>query len=102
MMLTVALAGAAPAAAQQVQITRLADFAFGTVGVDADISSSKDVCISSSGAPGRYNVVATGSGINRAFTLTGAGAPMAYEVQWSGAAGRSSGPRWSPGSRRPG
>ncbi|WP_171009442.1 hypothetical protein [Sphingomonas sp. 2SG] len=91
MMLAVALAGAAPAAAQQVQITRLADFAFGTVGVDADISSSKDVCISSSGVLGRYNVVASGSGTNRAFTLAGAGAPLAYEVQWSGTPGRATG-----------
>jgi hypothetical protein len=42
MMLVAALAGATPAAAQQIQLTRLADFAFGTVGVDADINSSKE------------------------------------------------------------
>jgi hypothetical protein len=91
MMLVAALGGATPAAAQQIQLTRLTDFAFGTVGVDADISSSKDVCVSSSGVLGRYNIVATGSGTNRAFTLAGAGAPMAYEVQWSGTAGRATG-----------
>jgi hypothetical protein len=91
MSLAAALAGGGPAAAQQIQITRLADFAFGTVGVDADISSSKDLCVSSSGLLARYTLVATGSGANRAFTLAGAGAPLAYEVQWSATAGRTTG-----------
>lgn len=86
----VALAGGVPAAAQQVQITRLADFTFGVVGVGQDASLSKNVCISSSGS-GRYSIVATGSGTSRAFTLAGAGLPMAYEVQWNAAANQPTG-----------
>ncbi|MEI5688547.1 hypothetical protein [Sphingomonas kyungheensis] len=89
--------GASPAAAQQVQITRLGDYAFGLVGVDQDISSSRSLCVSAANLTGRYSVTASGSGAGQAFTLAGAGAPLPFEAQWSGSAGQTSGTALVPG-----
>jgi len=80
-----------PAAAQQVQITRLNDIALGFASVDQDATGSRNVCVSATGVTGRYSVLATGSGDGNAFTLAGAGAPLAYDVQWSGTANQGTG-----------
>ena len=86
------VAPAAPAAAQQVQISKLSDVAFGTI-VDftTDSVSAQNVCIFSSTAQKGYNIRATGSGTGSAFTLANGSARLAYEVQWSANSGRTTG-----------
>lgn len=85
-------AAAAPASAQ-ARISKLSDIAFGTLSNFAtDSVQAQSVCAYSLGLLGAYHVTATGSGAGGAFTLdNGAGATLAYEVQWSDSAGRSSG-----------
>lgn len=91
------LAGSpAHAVSNKVRITNLSDVAFGTIanlGVDAVRSQS--VCVYSATATAGYNVTATGSGTGGAFELAGPG-PMAFDVQWSGSAGQSSGIQLTP------
>ncbi len=81
-----------PAAAQGVQITRLSDVSFGTItNVGVDQVQSQSVCAYSGLLGGRYSLTATGSGAGGAFTLSNGGSVLAYEVQWSGTSGQSSG-----------
>ena len=85
-------AAAAPASAQ-ARINKLSDIAFGTLSNFAtDSVQAQSVCAYSLGLLGAYHVTATGSGTGGAFTLgNGAGATLAYEVQWSDSAGQTSG-----------
>jgi hypothetical protein len=110
--LVCALAGAVvalsphAAAAQQARINKLTDVAFGTIanlGVDASIAQS--VCAwSTTGSPGvrGYNVRATGNGTANAFTLASGLRTMAYEVQWNGSPGQTSGTSLTAGVTKTG
>jgi hypothetical protein len=90
---------AAPAVAQQVQLTHLSDVAFGTISnLGVDQVQSQSVCAYSGLLGGRYSVSATGSGTGGAFTLASGSATMPYEVQWSGTAGQTSGTAMTPGA----
>lgn len=101
--IAITLSATAPASAQQVRITKLSNASFGTISsFGADKTKSQNVCVYSSNLDGGYNVTATGSGSGGAFTLSGSGAALAYEVQWSDASGQSSGTSLSPGVTFPG
>jgi len=89
--------------AQQVQITRLADFSFGVLATTAgDVTQSRNVCVSATSLGGGYSIRAIGSGGGGAFTLAGAGAPMAYDVQWAARPNQSNGVALQPGTTRGG
>ena len=86
------IAPAAPAAAQQVQITKLSDVAFGTItDLTTDSVSAQNVCVFSSTQQKGYNIRATGNGAGNAFTLGNGPASLAYEVQWNQNSGRTTG-----------
>lgn len=81
-----------PAAAQGVQISHLSDVSFGTIAnVGVDQVQSQSVCAFSGLLGGRYSLTATGSGAGGAFTLANGSGVLAYEVQWNGTSGQSSG-----------
>ncbi|HJQ57418.1 MAG TPA: hypothetical protein VJ890_10950 [Vineibacter sp.] len=83
---------------QQARITKLTDVAFGTIsnlGIDA--SRSQNVCAYSSASLKGYSVRATGSGTSGAFSLVNGARQVAYEVQWSGTSGQTSGTALSSG-----
>src|SRR5215831_11242557 len=86
-------------AAATVRITKLQDVSLLSLNPFANASSSQNVCVFSSTATKGYNVTATGSGANSAFTLSaGAFVPvLPYSVQWSQVSGQSSGATLSPG-----
>jgi hypothetical protein len=88
---------AEPAAAQQVQINKLSDVAFGTItDFTTDSLSAQNVCVFSTTAQKGYNITAQGSGAASAFTLANGPATMAYEVQWNSNSGRTTGTNLSP------
>lgn len=88
---------AGPARAQKVRITNLTDVDFGTIAnLQADSRRSQNICLYSSGTAGGYSVVATGSGSGSAFSLSNGPSLMAYDVEWSGQSGQSSGVALSP------
>lgn len=87
-----ALFTAQAAPAQQVRISRLTDVAIGSISnFTTDIVRSQNVCAHSTAASNRYSVTARGSGTGNAFTLASGTARLAYEVQWAGAIGQTSG-----------
>ena len=93
-----ALGLSAPAAAQQVRLTKLTNAAFGTISsFAADSIKAQSVCAYSSTTGGRYNITATGSGSGSAFTLSGGSSTLAYEVQWSNSSGQTLGTSLTPG-----
>lgn len=93
------LAVTMPAEAQLVQISGLADVDFSALPTTgADQIKSQSVCAFSGVLGGRYTITATGSGAGGAFTLANGGATMAYEVQWSGSSGQTSGTNLTSGS----
>lgn len=75
----------------RVQISKLADVAFGTVDPTAAASSAEDVCVWSNTSGKGYTVTASGSGTSNAFTLSDGTDTLAYDVQWSDSAGQSTG-----------
>jgi hypothetical protein len=96
--LACACGSASPAGAQLVRITRLSNANFGTISNFGSVSTkNQNVCVYSSNLGGGYNVTATGSGSGGAFTLSGSGATLPYEVQWSSSSGQTSGTSLSPG-----
>lgn len=96
-----ALLVAAPAQAQNVRVTSLTNFTFGTIAnLLADQTQSKSLCAYSS--TGRYSVRATGSGAGGAFALSAGTRTLAYEVQWNSAAAQTSGTALTAGVTRSG
>lgn len=88
---------AAPAAAQKVRITNLADVDFGTIAnLQADSRRSQNVCLYSNSAGGGYSVLASGSGAGSAFSLSNGPSLLAYDVEWSDQSGQTSGAALSP------
>lgn len=88
---------AAPAAAQKVRITNLADVDFGTIAnLQADSRRSQNVCLYSNGMGGGYSVLASGSGAGSAFSLSNGPSSLAYDVEWSDQSGQTSGAALSP------
>jgi hypothetical protein len=86
------------AQAQQVQISKLTDVAFGTIAnFTTDQTNSQSVCAYSSATGGRYSVTASGSGSGGAFTLASGGSQLAYEVQWAATANQTTGVALTPG-----
>lgn len=86
------VATAAPASAQQVQISKLSDVAFGAIAdLTVDSQSAENVCVFSSMAQKGYNIRAQGSGAASAFTLLNGSATLPYEVQWNANSGRTTG-----------
>ncbi len=90
---------AVPAAAQGVRISNLSDVTFNTIAnVSVDQVRSQSVCAFSGLLGGRYRLTASGSGVGNAFTLANGSSTLAYEVQWSGTSGQSSGTNLVSGS----
>jgi hypothetical protein len=79
-------------AADQVKISRLTDYTFGPISnFTSDISIARDFCVYSSAIGGRYNVTAYGDGGGGAFTIASGTDTLAYDLQWAGTAGATSG-----------
>jgi hypothetical protein len=90
----VALAAGLPSAAlaQQVQISRLADRAFGTItALETDQRLSRNVCVYSSAAGGRYSITARGDGTGSAFTIASGIRTIPYQVEWAQISGQTTG-----------
>ncbi|MFC4296151.1 hypothetical protein ACFO0A_13910 [Novosphingobium tardum] len=86
----------APASAQKVRITGLADLAFGSINnFSADASIAQDVCVYSQASG--YLVTATGAGPGGAFELASGSLRLPVEVQWSDSPGQTIGTALSPG-----
>jgi len=85
---TVGISATIPA---RVQLTGLADFAFGTIEPGASASTSKNVCVWSNTSTKGYNITATGDGASNAFTLSNGSTTLAYGVEWAGSASQASG-----------
>jgi hypothetical protein len=91
------LVQSAPGSAQKVRITNLSDVDFGTItNLQADSRRAQNICLYSNGATGGYSVLASGSGAGSAFSLANGPSLMAYDVEWSGQSGQSSGTALSP------
>ena len=87
----------APALAQKVRITNLSDVDFGTIAnLQADSRRSQNICLYSNGTSGGYSVLASGSGSGSTFSLANGPSQLAYDVEWSGQSGQSSGTALSP------
>ncbi|PZQ57526.1 MAG: hypothetical protein DI555_00925 [Novosphingobium pentaromativorans] len=90
---------AAPASAQQFQITQLTDVSFGTISsVATNRSASQTVCVYAS--LGRYSITARGSGASNAFTLgntANSAQQLAYTVQWAFTGNQTTGTQLTAG-----
>lgn len=82
----------------RVELSGLADINFGTVNPSAAATSAEDVCVWSNTTGKGYTVTATGSGAANAFTLTDGTNSLAYDVQWAGSAGQTSGTSLTSGT----
>ncbi len=96
-LLLLLLSSPAAAASNKVRLTKLADVNFGTVAsLGSDAVQSQSVCLYADTNTNGYDVTAIGTGAGGAFQLTSGLSSMAYEVQWSGSSGQSSGIRLDP------
>jgi hypothetical protein len=78
--------------ASRVQISGLRDVTFLNVDPNAAQLDAQSVCVWSNSAGRKYNITATGSGTNKAFTLASTGLnPVAYSVEWAALPGRDVG-----------
>ena len=80
-------------AANRSRISALADVSFGAITTfGADLVRSQSICVYSKSPPlDQYRVTASGSGAGGAFELSSGTDMLPYEVQWSAAAGQSTG-----------
>jgi hypothetical protein len=84
-------------AAPQAQISGLTDLSFGTVASFAsDAVRSESICVFSNTKNNAYSVTASGTGTGGAFTLSSGTSLLAYDVQWNGQSGQTSGTQLSP------
>jgi hypothetical protein len=93
------LLASTPVGAQSnnVRITQLSDVAFGTpASLSVDATAAQSICVFAQTAGRGYQVTASGSAPGGVFALTSGAALLDYEVQWSSAAGQSSGTQLSP------
>lgn len=94
----VALVSATTAAAQQVQLTGLADVNFGIVNnLTVDAVSSQSICVWANGNPSDYRITATGSGAGGSFALANGSNQLAYQVRWNSQSGQANGSLLTPG-----
>lgn len=82
----------------RVQISGLADIAFGTVDPTAPAAKAEDVCVWSNTSARGYQVTATGSGAGSAFTLSDGTNTLPYSVEWAGSSGQLSGTSLTSGT----
>jgi len=91
-LICLTLAAPGNAASNKVRVTQLGDIGFGAVvNLSVDAIRSENVCLFADTNTNGYNVTASGTGPGGSFQLTSGISSMAYEVQWSGTAGQSSG-----------
>lgn len=88
---------AASAASNKVRMTNLSDVAFGTIAnLNVDAVRNESLCLYADTSSLGYNITATGTGAGGAFQLSSGAGSMAYDVEWSSAAGQSSGTQLTP------
>ena len=87
----------APASAQRVRISDLADTNFGLITSLADQRRSQSVCAFANGRDNSYSISALGSGAGSAFVLSNGSAILPYSVEWNDQPGQTSGANLSPG-----
>ena len=87
---TVSISATIPA---RVQISGLADFAFGTLDPATAASTSKNVCVWSNSGTKGYNITASGDGggSGTSFKLSNGTTTLDYGVEWAGSSGQASG-----------
>ena len=87
----------APAAADKVRITKISDVNFGLISnLQSDARQSQNICLFSNSIAGAYSISAAGSGAGSSFELSSGSASLAYEVEWSGQSGQTSGTPLAP------
>ena len=87
----------APASAQKVRITNLADVNFGLISnLQADSRQSQSICLYSQSVAGAYSISATGSGPGSSFALSDGANSLGYDVEWSAQSGQTSGTQLAP------
>lgn len=92
---TVAISASVPS---RVRITGLADVAFTSQDPTVAALDAQDVCVWSNTATRGYSITATGSGAASAFLLSNGSTTVPYTVQWSAAAGNTSGSALTAGT----
>jgi hypothetical protein len=84
--------------AQSARVSGLSDVNLGLLAnLEADHRRSEDICVFSEGVGGTYSVAATGSGPGATFTLSSGAGTLPFEVEWSSAAGKTTGSPLTPG-----
>ncbi len=97
LLLLCAIPCAAPAKNRDSRITKLTDVNFGTIGnLGIDAVQSQSVCVFVQGPMKPYTVTASGTGTGAAFALSSGASNLAYDVQWNGATGQTSGTQLTP------
>ena len=82
-----------------IQISNMADIAFGSYSGTGDLNGNQDVCIYTNLAAGTYVVTATGSGAANAFTVTDGSNTIAYNVYFNDTTGTTGEVQLSTGSQ---
>jgi hypothetical protein len=86
-----------PASAAVVSAATFKPFAFGPVtSLYSDLSSAQSICAFGSLLTVGYNVLASGSGLGGAFTITNGTSSIPYEIQWAQIGGAASGANLTP------
>ena len=80
----------AGAQSSNVRISGLSDVPLGSLSTSADTKLAQNVCAFSSTATKGYHVTASGPA-GGPLVLTNGGSTLAYEVQWNGSSGQSTG-----------
>lgn len=94
--------GSAFAQTSQARITGLVDVGFGTPSFVTDLSNSQNICVYVGPVSNKYNFRASGSGTSSAFTMASGAKTLAYEVQWSGTTGQTTGTALTAGVAKSG
>lgn len=82
----------------RVQLSGLSDVSFTNQDPSTAASNAQNVCVWSNTSTRGYNVTATGSGTGNAFTLANGAQTVAYNVQWAGSTGQSTGTALASGT----
>ena len=87
-LLIVLLQNSPQAYSQNVRITSMADFSFGTWGGSNDLQSSDAVCIYRQGQPNNnYTITMTGPGTGGSFVILSGANTLAFTAEFAGSDG---------------
>ena len=68
--------------AQNVKITGVSDFAFGTWSGSGDMTDTDTLCIYRDSGGDDYSITASGSGAGGSFSVSSGGGNLSYQIRW--------------------